>query len=158
MERYKIDDRTNLIISNLVIRKLNKYRQLGRMKENGGILLGKIKADFSEFIIYDISEPCEKDKKFRYGFVRNKENAQKIINEVWKSSNGEVVYMGEWHSHPECNPKPSYVDNELIIRCSKEISNLPTFIFLIIIGQDGSKYISCKKVGTDDLKELNKEQ
>ncbi|WP_346846359.1 Mov34/MPN/PAD-1 family protein [uncultured Clostridium sp.] len=146
MKTYKIDEKTNLIIEDSVILKLNEYSQGKGMYESGGILLGKVKADFSEYIITNISEPCNEDGRGRCFFVRSKDNAQKIINDFWRSSCGEIMYFGEWHTHPELYPSPSYVDRKLIKQCSVEIKPLPAFIFLIIVAERGSLYVGCKNV------------
>ncbi|MCD2348880.1 Mov34/MPN/PAD-1 family protein [Clostridium guangxiense] len=152
-----IDQRTRLIINDSVVAKLNNYRQGVKSPENGGVLLGKIKTDFTEYIITDISEPCEEDKQGRHFFVRNKDNAQSIINQFWENSGGEIMYLGEWHTHPELYPSPSLVDSNLIKKCSIEIKPLPMYIFLVIVGESGSLYVGyknvCKRKAT--LKKLN---
>jgi integrative and conjugative element protein (TIGR02256 family) len=158
MITYRIDNRSILKIEDSVITKLNQYRQDRGKSESGGILLGKIRSDFSEYIITEISEPCKKDKSGRCFFIRNKDNAQRIINQLWKSSGGQIVYLGEWHTHPELSPSPSLVDRNLIKQCSVEIEPLPPIIFLVIVGECGSLYIGCKYVNkrNSSLVELNK--
>lgn len=145
MKRYKIDDNTILIISENVIKKINIYRQTKGKCEAGGILLGRISIDYSEYIIEDISEPSLKDRRFKFGFIRNKSNAQKIINEAFKKSNGTIHYLGEWHTHPESNPIPSIIDKKLIDNIINETKNIVDIIFMIILGYDGSMYIGYKR-------------
>lgn len=154
MKKYRVDENTIFTISDLVIEKINKYRQLNGMYEAGGILLGKVKIDYSEYIIDDISEPCLQDKRYRYGFIRNKDKAQKIINAAFDKSNGVIQYLGEWHTHPECNPTPSIVDRNLINNCSKEIENVSEIIFMIILGYDGSMYIGYKRRGNKKMTKI----
>lgn len=153
MIKYKINKKTNLIISDNVINKINKYRQLDNMYEAGGILLGKVKLDYSEYEIVDISEPCSKDKSSKYGFIRNKESAQKIIDTYFKTSNGIIQYMGEWHTHPELNPKPSHVDKKLLNECF-ENKNIPKKIFMLILGNEGKLYVGFKDKYLDEMKEI----
>ncbi|WP_432404870.1 Mov34/MPN/PAD-1 family protein [Wukongibacter sp. M2B1] len=154
MKKYRIDKNTIVTISDLVIEKINKYRQLNRMYESGGILLGRVKIDYSEYIIDDISEPCSRDRRYRYGFIRNKDKAQKIINEAFDKSNGVIQYLGEWHTHPECNPTPSIVDRNLINNCSEKIENVSEIIFMIILGYDGSMYIGYKRKGNKKMTKI----
>lgn len=151
MKRYKIDENTILVITEKVIEKINIYRQTKEKCEAGGILLGKVRADYSEYIIEDISEPSSKDKRFRFGFIRNKNNAQKIINEAFQKSNGIIHYLGEWHTHPECNPTPSTVDRELIDKSMNETKNVLDMIFMIILGYDGTMYVGYKRKNSNSM-------
>lgn len=155
MKRYSVDENTILVITNEVIEKINIYRQTKRKYEAGGILLGKVRADYSEYIIEDISEPSLKDKRFRFGFIRNKNNAQRVINEAFKKSNGITHYLGEWHTHPESNPEPSSVDRELIDKSINETENVLDRIFMIILGFDGSLYIGSKIKGNGKMIEIS---
>lgn len=141
MKKYRVDEDTILIITDLALEKFNKYRQRDGMDEAGGILLGKIKNDYSEYIIEDISEPSCEDKSSKYSFVRSKNSAQKVINKAFCASNGIIQYLGEWHTHPQYNPNPSITDRLLIKQCSKEIENISDVIFLIIVGEEDSMYV-----------------
>ncbi|WP_416188029.1 Mov34/MPN/PAD-1 family protein [Clostridium perfringens] len=141
MKKYKLKENIELIVADKVIDKINNYRQINGEKEAGGILLGRIKSDYSRYILEDISEPCNKDKRFKYSFVRNKDKAQKIINDAFYNSNGIMQYLGEWHTHPECNPKPSFCDKKLMKDSIKETKNVSNIIFMIILGYDGSMYV-----------------
>lgn len=154
MKSYRIDENTVIKFEDEVLLKFNNYCQGKEMNESGGILLGKIKSDFSEYIITDISEPCEKDKCGRCYFLRNKENAQNIINHYWKTSGGEIMYLGEWHTHPETYPSPSFVDKSLIKKCSNEIENLQPYIFMVIVGDSGSLYVGAKRTAKKNNKLL----
>jgi integrative and conjugative element protein (TIGR02256 family) len=161
---YKIDVNTVLRIEDKVLNILSKYNQQDKEKsESGGILLGKIRADHSEYIITDISEPCKEDRRGRHFFIRSKANAQNVINKLWEKSRGEIVYLGEWHTHPELHPSPSFTDNNLIKQCSNEIKPLPPIIFLVIVGESGSLYVGSKLVGTSNsslikLNEVNRRE
>ena len=37
-------------------------------------------------------------------------HVQEKINTIWKQSSGEKTYLGDWHTHPENYPKPSFTD------------------------------------------------
>lgn len=143
---YSINETTTLSISTEVLDKLYKYKQVNvNDKEAGGVLLGRITEDLSKYEIIDISEPCSKDTRKRFSFIRNKNKAQQIINKAFKESDGIVRYMGEWHTHPELYPTPSSVDIKLINDCST-FKYAPNMIFLIILGYQGDLYIGCKEV------------
>lgn len=141
MIRYRLDKKTILSIEDNAIHKMMKYCQRQGRNESGGILLGRVRDNYSEFIITDISEPCIKDKSGRCYFIRNKENAQMIINKNWKQSSGQINYLGEWHTHPEYNPTPSFIDKRLLSQCLKKNEYPFNGLFMIIVGINGDLYV-----------------
>lgn len=154
MIRYRINKKTMLYIENNVIHKIKKYCQKHAMNESGGILLGKVKNNYSEIIIVDVSEPCSRDENGRCYFIRNKENAQIIIDEKWRESNGEVNYIGEWHTHPEITPKPSLTDKKLLSECIKNNECPFNLLFMIIVGSEGDLYVGYQKILMRKQKQL----
>ncbi|CEO21886.1 MAG: Mov34/MPN/PAD-1 family protein [Paraclostridium sordellii] len=143
---YVINKTTTLAISEAVLEKLYQYKQTGNKYEAGGILLGRVTSDYTKYEIIEISEPCNKDKRSRFSFVRNKNKAQKIVNRAFKESSGIIQYMGEWHTHPEKYPTPSSIDIKLLNDCSKQ-RNIPKIIFMLILGYEGDLYVGCKETG-----------
>lgn len=108
--------------------------------ESGGILIGYFQENNS-YVITDFTQPGEGDKQSRYGFVRSKKNAQKVLNCLFKESGGKKIYLGEWHTHPEDIPCPSDTDKTSILkRIQNDRINAET-IFMIIFGRK-SFYIS----------------
>ncbi|MCC2382016.1 Mov34/MPN/PAD-1 family protein [Bacillus cereus] len=119
-----------------VMETFNRYCQFGPdQHEAGGILLGRVFPD--KILIEQVSEPACEDESGRYFFVRNVERAQKIINSAWESSNGELIYLGEWHTHPEPMPSPSSTDRTLIRNMLRDSKMRIDFLFMVIIGQKG---------------------
>ena len=142
MKTIKFLDGTILHIEDSVLMKMFHYIQMKeRDTEAGGVLLGKQIKNREEYILSDISVPTIKDKRKRFSFVRDKRNAQFIINQVWRETKGITNYLGEWHSHPECNPTPSNIDRNLIRQIINDRSNVFSKVFLIIVGFDQSLYI-----------------
>ena len=103
----------NLIIPQEILIFLKSYRQTGCKNECGGIIFATKQKDYDIYTIESCSEPNSDDLSNRFSFVRNKKRAQKLINKKWKNSNGEINYIGEWHSHPENIPTPSITDKTL---------------------------------------------
>lgn len=92
-----------------VIKLIDQYRQTkSSTTEAGGILLGKRRGVHFE-IIY-ATEPQSNDIRCRNKFIRSSEGHQEIANEHWIRSDGEINYLGEWHTHPEALPQPSKID------------------------------------------------
>lgn len=141
MNTYKINENMIFKIEDKAMMKLQKYCQTGNRNEKGGILLGQVLADYSQFIICDISEPCEQDKSGRCFFTRDKSNAQRIVNKNWIDTDGKVNYLGEWHTHPEICTKPSFIDKRLMYDCLHKNDNTFDDLFLIIVGMTGQLYV-----------------
>lgn len=142
MESVCFKDGTILHIEENVLTKLFVYMQRNDDdKEAGGVLIGRQVNGAEEYYLCDISEPTALDKRSRFAFVRNKVSAQKVIDGKWQESAGIDNYLGEWHSHPENKPSPSYVDRRLISQIIRDGSNVFPKVFLIIVGRDQSLYI-----------------
>lgn len=91
------------------INELEKWRQIDKSAaESCGILIGEYR-ELSIYIKY-ITLPQENDKRTRTRFFRQDKKHQDILNTLHHENLGYVNYAGEWHSHPESNPSPSFVD------------------------------------------------
>ena len=129
---YKIKDNLTLELTSEVLEEFKKYRQIGNRREVGGILLGQVFD--TKIVIDEITGPSFLDKAGRFFFVRNVKRAQKIVNTVWVKSDGKRIYLGEWHTHPEMNPSPSYDDRKLIADMLTYSKMEIDFLFMIIVG------------------------
>jgi integrative and conjugative element protein (TIGR02256 family) len=78
--------------------------------ESGGVLLGRRRGDHIEIIA--VTEPGPGDIRQRAFFHRRDPSHQESAIRFWQESNGEVDYVGEWHTHPEFHPTPSHLDCE----------------------------------------------
>ena len=98
-----------LLIQDAVIDVFAKYAQVSpSAPESGGILLGHVRTPHLE--ILEASEPTFWDKRLRYFFDRGSRGHREMAERRWRDSDGLVRYVGEWHTHPEDYPTPSYVD------------------------------------------------
>ncbi|WP_417431673.1 Mov34/MPN/PAD-1 family protein [Halpernia sp.] len=125
----------NLFISQIVLNVFKKYIQDDEQSpESGGIVTGKVyENDMIE--ILNCSEPSELDTSSRYNFKRSFQTAQVFIEKQFEQSNGEEIYLGEWHTHPEDYPKPSNLDIKSFIKTiSQNRLNSKTH-FMIIVGR-----------------------
>lgn len=76
--------------------------------EAGGLLLGSVHGE--HMLIEQATVPTVWDKRFRYLFERLPFGHEDIALSRWTASQGTVRYLGEWHTHPEDHPHPSYLD------------------------------------------------
>lgn len=134
-----IHNNIKIIIDNNVEELFLKFIQTKNKSEQGGILLGSIKDN--EIIINRASIPTVFDKSTRFSFERNKRSAQMAIDYEYLNSNGRIIYLGEWHTHPENNPTPSGTDLKMIKTQFEKNKINENFLIMIIIGLKG-KYVS----------------
>jgi integrative and conjugative element protein (TIGR02256 family) len=133
-------DKYIIHISDEVLLTLDKYKQKKHQNESGGIILGLVHED-DNIYISKVSEPNASDKASRYGFERDKKAAQIIVDSEFYESDGKVIYLGEWHTHLEPNPSPSYVDIKMIKQQYKNNIINEDFLILLIQGTE-SLYVS----------------
>lgn len=78
--------------------------------EAGGILLGRHILGSDDIIVDDITTPMSDDQRSRFQFFRARRQHQEAIDRAWEKSSGTCTYLGEWHTHPELSPIPSFID------------------------------------------------
>ncbi len=128
-----------LILPHELIEKMHRYRQLNEAdREAGGILVGSLRkdidsersADLEHIEIIDFTTPRPADRRSRFGFLRRNEHHLRQVHQVWKQSKMLQTYLGEWHTHAEPHPKPSFDDLKEWKRVLRDRKCI-----LIIIGQ-----------------------
>ena len=140
-------------ISLIAVEKFRKYEQREGYNESGGILLGYVTKNCD--YIQEVTIPNKYDSKGLRFFIRSKEPAQKKINKSWKISKGSLIYLGEWHTHYENNPKPSRDDVNMIKRALKNTEMEIDFLYLIIVGVNNTFWVGrCTEKGVKSLQEM----
>ena len=139
--RFEINTESTLEIKKNILNIFNRHIQKKyNQTESGGILLGRLINCSKDVIVDFASEPSKKDTRRRFFFFRKKEPAQSIVNKRWSDSEGTQIYLGEWHTHPECDPIPSSHDLENWRKIYREAKYEQDFLLFIIVG---IKNISC---------------
>ena len=90
--------------------KVRQMRECRLPNETGGVLLGHI--DMLRHIIYVIDAlPSPPDSvERRYSYIRGTRDLSDKVDEVRTNTNGALMYVGEWHSHPgqsDGDPSPA---------------------------------------------------
>lgn len=108
-----------LIVPVKLMDQLHRFRQLGiDDSEAGGVLIGCLRCHESSGIaagpthieLIDCTVPNWWDKRSRFSFVRRSRHHLKKVWQAWERSRQEQSYLGEWHTHPEPHPTPSWED------------------------------------------------
>ncbi|MEW8460681.1 MAG: Mov34/MPN/PAD-1 family protein [Candidatus Thiodiazotropha endolucinida] len=112
-----------------VIQKLNRYRQSPGLLEAGGILIGYRRPPHLHVV--SITLPMKRDQRSAINFLRKDPRHSFIAKSWWCNSSEEVYYLGEWHTHPQDYPSPSFIDKRgWDILLKSKIG--PDLLFLIV--------------------------
>lgn len=118
--------------------------------ETGGILAGVF--DKGPIItITDVTTPQSEDIRQRFRFRRSGEGHQALMDQMWEKSGYRKMYLGEWHTHREPTPSPSWVDTSGWKARTKTRHNAPWMLFLIL----GQQSLRLWTVDAGVIKELS---
>lgn len=134
-EYYKCDyNHIAIHLSKSVLREIEEITSLHYPKEFGGIFIG-FKSELG-IIITDVLVP-DKYINGRTVFVRHPGTLNERLEEIHKITNGEIQYLGEWHSHPDGPTYPSITDKDAMkeIAKDKKINEDNPLLMIAEVGQ-----------------------
>ena len=140
--RVKSIEIPRVLITRSAYLVMSAYRQRGGESEGGGILIGEFYPSTNEYRVLVATKPSNFDRRGRYFFDRDAANATRIAQRFWRRSKGRMNYLGEWHTHPEPVPHPSFPDKISMGKLRKDSSTVDGCLLLLIIGQE-SDWIGC---------------
>lgn len=108
----RVEYKNNIInIEEHVIKVIQNMRQENPAdNESGGMLIGSVLSESNDVVIRDYTLPLKGDYQSRCRFIRKKQSHNALLQEKWEESNKTVMYLGEWHTHPEMDPHYSQQD------------------------------------------------
>ena len=125
-----------LRIADHVLALVAPYRQHDRFApEAGGVLLGRIVIERPDVTVETLTIPSPDDRRSRFAFFRARKPTQAAINAAWQASGGTQNYLGEWHTHPEDHPTPSWVDQRNWQRIARDARFEQDALFFLIAGR-----------------------
>ena len=112
-----------------------KHRQMKpKDTEQFGVLIGSRIEDESNIWIDRCTTPKKRDISQRARFVMKDPLHQQSINKAFEQSNGELGYIGTWHTHPQNVPIPSIIDLNDWEQCT--LRNPDRLLVFVIVGNE----------------------
>ena len=122
----------NINLSKEAYKKMLCYCNKAHPYETGGILIGNYSQSQTIANILQITPPPKNSKHAKCNFYRGSGGLKKLLDTVW---NQGLYYLGEWHYHPNASSLPSGIDNNQMIKLSRDQKlNCPEPILIIIGG------------------------
>ncbi len=115
------------------IEQLKKYQQKNGEYESGGILVGEIYPSDNKAIVKHIIVSKRATRRFM-GVNIDKKEMQEELERIRKDTDYKYYYIGDWHTHPEKNPTPSWVDKRSYKKTLKTIVLQTNFVVFLIVG------------------------
>ncbi len=136
VERRVVDD-WRFTVSAAALQSMRRLRAEAAPNESGGILIGTF--DLSRrvaHVVAGLPAPPDSVQKPTY-FVRGSKHLKPIVDALATASAGVLVYLGEWHSHPDnARPRPSADDEKVYAHLARHIGPTGAPYLMAICGKD----------------------
>lgn len=150
---YLIPDSEQRLVFTLdVLNHFKKHRQnTSRKYEAGGQLFARF--NLTDIVIVEATGPRRRDQRTRFSYRPHRPSEQKEIDSRHKRG---LIYIGDWHTHPEGIPHPSNIDRSSMQDIfSKSVHKLNVFV-LVVVGTrevpDGLSVLICNDVSVASLR------
>jgi integrative and conjugative element protein (TIGR02256 family) len=107
-----------IVMAKEAIEKIKHLSQKSNGVETGGVLIGTV-AKIEEglvLIICHATLPGKRAIQMPAYFDRDKGYCGNLVKEYHSASEGDLNYVGEWHSHPTRDITPSWLDDTSLFR------------------------------------------
>ena len=125
----------SVYICDRLINEIQAERSKYLPNETGGVLIGSIDIPRKKIYIFD-SIYAENSVNEREYFIRGDKTVLKQYEEYREVTDGQICYVGEWHSHPDrCPTKPSSLDMKLLVHLTEHMAPDGLPVVMIITGK-----------------------
>ncbi|MFT3749065.1 MAG: Mov34/MPN/PAD-1 family protein [Agriterribacter sp.] len=128
-----------LIIDSGLVQRIADYGTKKYPNEFGGLLLGRYVNNNKTVVIEDTLLP-KKYKSSRYLFERGSEGLIESL-EFHYNAVPSLIYVGEWHTHPDNPARPSLTDLKAMTELADDKNVLITNPVLMIIEVSQQDYV-----------------
>jgi integrative and conjugative element protein (TIGR02256 family) len=123
-------DKQHLILTNSVLSLMRNFRQTTRLRaEAGGQLFAKITPKL--IVVAVATGPHRRDFRRRFSFIPCK---KRLNAEIQTYFSKKLHYVGDWHTHPQKRPKPSWIDLSSMRSCFSQSRHELEHFLIVIVG------------------------
>lgn len=134
---YKNEDDLRIILPEKIFDSIKKNIIKYYPNECGGVFVGQINNKTA------VIEKMMMPKRFKstpFFFSRIADLINKWLERVFNQSNGNTIYLGEWHSHPNGMPYPSSTDSKSMKKISLNPDVRIKTPILLIVGYNKKEF------------------
>lgn len=135
MKYIIIDKNISLNISQCVLNEMYSKAMASFPHETGGMFAGYISEDGQEAFVESLVMPSRTEST-RTSFLRETDGMEHVWQEFVEKG---LIYLGEWHTHPNGSPQYSYTDYQAMvgIASDKNVSLATPLLFILSLDNDG---------------------
>ena len=133
--KRKFSNGWEILYDQYILDKLNDLRATYLPNETGGSLIGFFDDLRKRIYIVDALPPPPDSKHSPTSFVRGSKGQKQTLEKISKRTQGQVVFVGDWHSHPKgASVRPSKYDKELLKNYASGMGNEGRPGLILILG------------------------
>lgn len=129
-----------VLIHHDVLKESAGLRGKNLPRETGGILVGVLDRTQRTIAVTGLLPAPSDSEAWPTSFIRGSNGLSAAVDRLRKRSLENVIYVGEWHSHPEsCDATPSGQDVAAVAICSPNTraDGLPTLMMIVAAEEIG---------------------
>jgi len=133
------DKKINVYFSGTVLKGMQDLVSAEPQIETGGVLAGSVREN-GDFEVRFASGPGPKAIRSSSKFEKDIAFCQEFLDKLY--SNSGAIYLGEWHSHPSDNNKPSSTDLKSLTEIAVQPNYLTENPLMVILSNSGDPSFS----------------
>ena len=118
---------------NEIIQDIERWGEL----ETGGVFMGYQAPE--AFVVTDIVGCGPNSKHRKHSFMPDQNYQLEEISKVYFDSNKNILYLGDWHSHPCSSPTMSHKDKKTLTKIATDSASMNKNPIMTIFGYEGLK-------------------
>jgi len=120
-----------IVLPSDVLAHFSAHRQLRWWQPEAG---GQLFASITDHVItVEVATgPRRSDRRFPFTYIPDTKKEAEEIALMYKQG---LHYVGDWHTHPERSPRPSWQDIETLQRCFRNSTHDLNAFLLVVVGR-----------------------